>query len=159
LAADEQPPVPAVETVALGPLPDPEPARPIVWGGATARRADVQRREATERIPVLAYHRIVGEDRQTPEAFAEQMRWLRRQGYHPVTSGDVLHHLAAGQRLAGRPVLITFDDAYGEFHDVVWPILRAHDFMAEVFVATDCVGGHADWDGLPAPLMSWPQIQ
>jgi peptidoglycan/xylan/chitin deacetylase (PgdA/CDA1 family) len=59
-------------------------------------------------------------------------------------------------------VLISFDDAYSDFHDVAWPILRAHDFTAEVFVVTDRVGGHADWDiayGPTASLMDWPQIQ
>jgi peptidoglycan/xylan/chitin deacetylase (PgdA/CDA1 family) len=78
-----------------------------------------------------------------------------------VTSGDVLHHLGGRHAFKGRPVLISFDDAYGDFHDVAWPILRAHDFTAEVFVVTDCVGGHADWDrtyGSPAPLMGWRQI-
>ena len=59
-------------------------------------------------------------------------------------------------------MLISFDDAYCDFHDAAWPILRAHDFIAEIFVVTDKVGGHADWDaayGPPAPLMGWPQIQ
>lgn len=169
LAADEEPPAPCIETVDLGPLPDPEHARHVVWGGAIARRADVQACETTDRIAVLAYHRIAVEGpaglaryRQTPEAFAEQMRWLRRHGYHAMTSGDVLHHLAGRHPFKGRPVLISFDDAYVDFHDLAWPILRAHDFTAEVFVVTDRVGGHADWDaayGSPAPLMDWRQIQ
>jgi peptidoglycan/xylan/chitin deacetylase (PgdA/CDA1 family) len=90
------------------------------------------------------------------------MRWLRRNGYHAVTSHDVARHLSAGRPFAGRPVLISFDDAYRDFHDAAWPVLRAHDLTAEIFVVTDKVGGHADWDadyGPTAPLMGWPQIQ
>jgi peptidoglycan/xylan/chitin deacetylase (PgdA/CDA1 family) len=59
-------------------------------------------------------------------------------------------------------VLITFDDGYCDFHDTAWPILQAHDFIAEVFIVTDHVGGAAHWDagfGTPAPLMGWDEIQ
>ena len=169
LRAGEPAPQPRIDTVALGPAPEPDFARHVVWDGVAALRAEVQVRERTDRLPVLLYHRIAAEGpaelaryRQTPAAFAEQMRWLRRHGYHAVTSSELLRHLASGQPFAGRPVLISFDDAYCDFHDTAWPILRAHDFTAEVFVVTDRVGGHADWDlayGPTAPLMDWPQIQ
>lgn len=169
LKPSEAAPTPWIETVELGPPPEPEFARRVVWAGAVALRAEVQAAERTDRLPILLYHRIAddGPDalaryRQTPGAFAEQMRWLRRHGYHAVTSGDVLRHLVSGRRFEGRPVLISFDDAYCDFHDAAWPILRAHDFTAEIFVVTDKVGGDADWDvayGSPAPLMGWPQIQ
>jgi peptidoglycan/xylan/chitin deacetylase (PgdA/CDA1 family) len=55
-------------------------------------------------------------------------------------------------------VLITFDDGYADFRDAAWPILRANDFTAEVFLPTDFVGRAANWDaayGPPAPLLGW----
>ena len=76
------------------------------------------------------------------------MRWLRRHGYHAVTSADLARHGTTGQPLRGRPVLITFDDGYRDFHDTAWPILRAHDFIAEVFIVTDHVG-------VAAPMGCW----
>ncbi|MPZ34170.1 MAG: glycosyltransferase [Rhodospirillales bacterium] len=169
LDAHEPAPAQHIEQTELGPPPEPDFARHVVWGGAVVQRAQVQARERTDRLPILLYHRIaengpadLARYRQAPAAFAEQMRWLRRNGYHAVTSDDVARHLAAGRPFAGRPVLISFDDAYCDFHDAAWPILRTHDFTAEIFVVTDKVGGHADWDlasGPPAPLMDWPQIQ
>jgi peptidoglycan/xylan/chitin deacetylase (PgdA/CDA1 family) len=169
LDAHEPAPTPHIEQIELGPPPEPDFARHVVWGGAVVQRADAGLSERTDRLPILLYHRIAEDGpadlaryRQTPKAFAEQMRWLRRNGYHAVTSDDVARHLAAGRPFAGRPVLISFDDAYCDFHDAAWPILRAHDFIAEIFVVTDEVGGHADWDvayGPPAPLMDWPHIQ
>ena len=169
LDAHERVPAPRIEQTDLGPPPEPDFARHVVWDGAVAQRADVGRRERTDRLPILLYHRIAEDGpadlaryRQAPAAFAEQMRWLRRNGYHAVTSDDVARQLAVGRPFAGRPVLISFDDAYCDFHDAAWPILRAHDFTAEIFVVTDKVGGHADWDvayGPAAPLMDWPQIQ
>ena len=145
------------------------PATGAQPAAANGTRNVVQAREQTDCIPVLLYHRIADEGpsdlaryRLTPAAFIEQMGWLRRQGYRSVTSTYVLEHLAGGRPFEGRPVMISFDDAYSDFHDVAWPILRAHDFTAEVFVVTDRVGGRADWDiayGSAAPLMDWPQIQ
>ena len=165
----ETPPEPRLDTVELGPSPEPEHARSIVWGGAEARRAEVRLRDSTDRLAILAYHRIAEDGppglaryRVKPSAFAAQMRWLRRHGYHAVTSVDLARHLASGRPFEGRPVMISFDDAYRDFHQLAWPILHAHDFRAEVFVVTDRVGGTADWDvefGPPAPLMDWPEIQ
>lgn len=167
---DGEAPAPTiVEVVDLGPPPEPAHARDVVWGGAEARRTDVQARETTERLPILAYHRIADDGppglmryRVTAAAFAEQMRWLRRHGYHAITSADVAPQLAGGRPFRGRPVMITFDDGYRDFHEIAWPILLAHDFRAEVMVVTDRIGGTADWDagyGPPAPLMDWPEIR
>jgi len=165
----ETPPAPVVEAAPLGPLPEPAFARNILWGGVVARRADVRARERTDRLPILMYHRVadigpagLARWRLPPAAFADQMRWLRRHGYHAVTSADLLDRRATGAAFAGRPVMITFDDAYRDFHDVAWPILQVHDLTAEIFVVTDLVGDAARWDsayGAPAPLMDWPQIQ
>ncbi len=164
----ESPPVPTIESVPLGPPPEPAFARHIVWGGAVARRAEVRAREHTERLPILMYHRIADDGppglarwRLPPAAFADQMRWLRRHGYHAVTSADLLRHRAAALPFTGRPVLITFDDGYRDFHEQAWPVLQANDLTAEVLIVTDLVGDAARWDaayGAPAPLMDWPQI-
>lgn len=160
---------PVVESVELGPPPEPAFARNILWGGAAARRADVDARERTDRLPILMYHRIADAGpaslarwRVAPAVFVEQMRWLRRHGYRAVTTADLLRHRATGAAFVGRPVMITFDDAYRDFHDTAWPILQANDLTAEVFVVTDLVGATARWDadhGSPAALMDWPQIQ
>jgi peptidoglycan/xylan/chitin deacetylase (PgdA/CDA1 family) len=132
-------------------------------------RAPARPGEQTDRLPVLLYHRITEDGparlarfRQTPAAFAEQMGWLRRNGYHAVTSTELLRQFASRRPFAGRPVMISFDDAYRDFHDTAWPILRDHGLTAEVFVVTDRVGGRADWDaafGPPAPLMDWAELQ
>ena len=169
LGPGEAAPQARVERVEQGPPPEPSHARAVVWGGAVLRRAEAQAREVTERLPILMYHRIaengppdLARYRTAPSAFTAQMRWLRRHGYHAVTLRDVADHLAADRPFTGRPVVITFDDGYRDFHETAWPILTAHDFGAEVFVVTDLVGATARWDdeyGTPAPLMDWPQIQ
>lgn len=145
-----------------------EVARFIVWKGAVTRRSEVARSERRRHIPVLMYHRIAtdGPDelaryRIDPEAFAEQMLWLRRNGYHTLNSEQLGWFIANEHPFGGRPLLITFDDGYEDFAEQAWPILKANDLSAEVFIVTDLVGGCAEWDasrGAPAPLMDADRI-
>jgi len=142
--------------------------RYVIWDGAIERRSDVSDRR-TYKVPVLCYHRIAADGpaelsdyRVTPEDFAAQMKLLRRNGFHAITSADLVAHMESGKPFWGRPVMITFDDGYQDFHDNAWPILQRNDFTAEVFIVTGKVGQTSDWDleyGAPSPLMDWPTIQ
>jgi len=141
----------------------------VIWGGAVARRETLRATEKVRQVPILMYHRIADEGpaelsryRTTPSAFEDQLRLLRRYGYHAITSSDLEFHIRSGQPHPGRPVMITFDDGYQDFYDIAWPILRRNDFTAEVFIVTDKVGYAADWDqqsSPPSPLMDWPAIR
>lgn len=145
-----------------------EVARSIVWGGAVARRFDVTQSERRTHAPVLMYHRVAVEGpgelaryRLSPDAFRQQMLWLRRNGYHTINSDQLAWFVANNHPFVGRPVLITFDDGYDDFAEHAWPILQANDFSAEVFVATDFVGKRAEWDaqfGEPASLLGPTRI-
>jgi peptidoglycan/xylan/chitin deacetylase (PgdA/CDA1 family) len=157
---------PAVaEEVPLEDFPPVEVSRQVVWGGAAAHRCVLRRSVTTDRVPVLAYHRIAEDGplslaryRIPPARFEAQLRLLRRHGYHPISSAELGCFIGARHPLPGRPVLITFDDGYMDFRDAAWPILQANGFTAEVFLPTDLVGGAADWDaahGPPAPLLDW----
>ncbi|OFW97660.1 MAG: hypothetical protein A3D94_18080 [Alphaproteobacteria bacterium RIFCSPHIGHO2_12_FULL_66_14] len=153
---------------AAGGCGEAEPSRvEAVARGTTAR--GMTDRATTDRVPVLMYHRIAADGppglaryRVAPEIFARQMQWLRQHGWHAVTSLDVARHLESGRPFHGRPVMISFDDGYRDFHDAAWPVLQANGFCAEVFVVTGMIGGAADWDadyGAPAPLMDWAEIK
>jgi peptidoglycan/xylan/chitin deacetylase (PgdA/CDA1 family)/SAM-dependent methyltransferase len=138
-------------------------SRNIVWGGARALRRDVARSERRQRIPVLMYHSVAHDGpaaltrfRLTPAAFASQMAWLRANGFHAIGSEQLEGSIANRSPFVGRPVLITFDDGFQNFADHAWPILRANDLTAEVFLVTDLVGESALWDadsGPPIQLM------
>ena len=124
---------------------------------------------STRRVPILAYHRIADEGpealrtwRVDPDMFEQQLRMLRENGFYSVTSREILKHREAGLPLPGRPIHFTFDDAYQDFADTAWPLLKAYGFTAEVFVVTDKVGQTSDWDiSLQgnAPLMNWDTIE
>ena len=154
---------PTVEREPISAKIEIEVARHIVWDGAVARRAELATTEQHSQVPVLLYHRVASDGptalaryRVSPAIFRSQMRWLRRSGYHSITSEELAWFLAHKHSFVGRPVAITFDDGYQDFAEAAWPILRRHDFRAEVFVVTDLAGQASTWDGQlgdPAPLM------
>src|SRR5581483_11142408 len=85
---------------------------------------------------VLAYHRIGGHGppgmvSATPRAFARQMRWLAGTG-RAASLDDVL----SARTLPPSPVLVTFDDAYADFAERAWPVLRRHGIPVTLFVPT-----------------------
>jgi peptidoglycan/xylan/chitin deacetylase (PgdA/CDA1 family) len=150
-----------------GPL-EPEVSKYVMWGGAVKLRGAAWNEETTPRVPVLMYHRIADDGpealaryRTSPQAFREQLRFLRRHGFYSIDSDALRRHARDLKPFKGRPVLITFDDAYLDFAEVAYPLLYENDFNAEVFVVTDKVGQESDWDaayGASSPLMDWDDI-
>jgi peptidoglycan/xylan/chitin deacetylase (PgdA/CDA1 family) len=140
----------------------------ILWDGATVTRAEARARERTREVPILMYHSVADDGpaelapyRVSPAAFREQLRYLRRQGFHSITVAEWGASLGAGRPLPGRPVILTFDDGYKDFIENAWPALERADFSGTVFVVTEKVGGLADWDELAdsaPPLMSWGDL-
>ncbi|WP_064684918.1 trifunctional glycosyltransferase/class I SAM-dependent methyltransferase/polysaccharide deacetylase [Rhizobium bangladeshense] len=148
---------------------DVDVAKHIISGPAGVAREAAWATEVTTSIPILMYHRIAEHGpaalrrfRTPPEMFRKQMQFLRRHGYYAVTAPSLANLLRSGKPIQGRPVMLTFDDAYLDFRTNAFPILAENDFSADVFVVTDKVGGRSDWDcayGESAALMAWPDLQ
>ncbi|MGH7492828.1 MAG: polysaccharide deacetylase family protein [bacterium] len=96
-------------------------------------------------LRVLTYHRVANLHdtpalnphiiSATPAIFAKQMRFVARN-YQVVSMAQVLETMSQKARLPQRAVLITFDDAYYDFGEVAWPILKSLDLPATLFVPT-----------------------
>jgi peptidoglycan/xylan/chitin deacetylase (PgdA/CDA1 family) len=108
----------------------------------------------------LTYHRIAdpGADPElhprlvsaTPDVFARHLELLARN-YRVVSLQAVLDAAGGRMRLPARAVLLTFDDAYRDFLDHAWPLLRRHRLPATLFVPTAYPGNperHFWWDRL-----------
>jgi peptidoglycan/xylan/chitin deacetylase (PgdA/CDA1 family)/SAM-dependent methyltransferase len=143
--------------------------RAVIWGGAALTRIEAQRQERAVDIPILMYHSIADDGspelakfRVSPVRFREQLRFLRRWGYHSVSLCEWASSVASGAPLLGRPVIITFDDGYRDFITNAAPLLEAANFHATIFVVTAKVGATADWDitsGPPLPLLDWDDLR
>jgi peptidoglycan/xylan/chitin deacetylase (PgdA/CDA1 family) len=102
------------------------------------------------RVPILMYHYIRTNpdpyDRLgfalsvTPSDFAAQMDWLASNGYHTVTTRDLMDYLNGGRGLPAKPIVLTFDDGYADFFTTALPILRSHEYTAVSYVVTSFIG-------------------
>ena len=112
------------------------------------------------RLAVLTYHRVDRPERRpdldpvmisaTPADFEQQMQFLSRR-YTVVSLETVLDCRRAARPLPPRAVLVTFDDAYADFAEFAWPVLRALKLPATLFVPT----GYPD---RPAERFWWDRL-
>ncbi|WP_210439612.1 polysaccharide deacetylase family protein [Nocardioides xinjiangensis] len=105
------------------------------------------------RVPVLMYHSVAGQASARfrpwvvhPRRFAAHMEHLSRHGYRSLTLSQLEDHLRpGGPPMPDRPVVITFDDGFADFHSTALPVLEAHHLMSTLYVATGYLGGTARW--------------
>jgi peptidoglycan/xylan/chitin deacetylase (PgdA/CDA1 family) len=116
------------------------------------------------RVPILMYHSV--NDRPpastaplavSPAAFADQMALLNDEGFTPIS----VSAYASRTTMAGRPVVITFDDGYADFHEHALPVLERYGFPATVFLTTGWMrdaGPYAAGHPLDR-MLSWLQVE
>ena len=101
--------------------------------------------ERSNVLHVLTYHRVdelgahpelyPGLISARPPDFSEQMAYLARC-CRVVSIDEALAAADGGPELPPRSVLVTFDDAYVDFAQHAWPILKRHSLPVTLFVPT-----------------------
>lgn len=117
-------------------------------------------------VPILTYHSLDASRSVIsvePRLFASQMRRLARRGFTGVPLSRLLAAWREGAELAARPVVITFDDGFGNFFDRGAPLLSELGFGATVFAVAGYLGKKNDWRQSPEvvrlPLMSMDRLR
>jgi peptidoglycan/xylan/chitin deacetylase (PgdA/CDA1 family) len=102
-------------------------------------------KERPNLLRVLTYHQV-----EDVTGFRDQMAHLA-QDYRVVSMNRVIEAVLGGDPLPPRSVLITFDDAYRNFAEQAWPILKEFEHPVTLFVPTS-FPDHPDhifwWDRL-----------
>ncbi|HVB19746.1 MAG TPA: polysaccharide deacetylase family protein [Candidatus Paceibacterota bacterium] len=111
-------------------------------------------------LPILVYHIVrpsyPNDDQavralaQTPDVFNAQMQHLRDAGYHVVSFDDLENHFQSGAPLPVKPVIISFDDGWGDQFRYAFPILQKYHYTATFFVFVNSIGtrGFLSWNDL-----------
>jgi peptidoglycan/xylan/chitin deacetylase (PgdA/CDA1 family) len=95
----------------------------------------------------------------SPDAFAGQLERLAAGGFSTLTAAALAAALHGGPALPERPVVLTFDDGFADFHSRALPLLLRHGFTATVFVTTGWIAdARRPAVGRPGPMLSWSQI-
>lgn len=113
------------------------------------------------RVPVLMYHEIADAAATSsplavaPDVFADQLAYLRDAGFHTLTAGELAAFLADGVgELPERPVVLTFDDGYGDFYSHGLPVIKQNGFAGTIFMTT----GGIEKEGMPARMLTWREL-
>ncbi len=76
----------------------------------------------------------------SPEAFQQQMRRLKRQGYRGISIREYLSFRDDGPQSSSKLIALTFDDGQQDVYTHAFPILKELGFSATIFVVTGYVG-------------------
>jgi peptidoglycan/xylan/chitin deacetylase (PgdA/CDA1 family) len=119
-------------------------------------------------VPILMYHEIAARQDSSsrlavsPDSFAAQLAHLREAGFTGLTLTGLASALAGDPAgLPERPVVLTFDDGFADFHDAALPLLSRYGFIATVFVTTGWIAdaGRHSVGGRPGRMLCWNQIR
>jgi peptidoglycan/xylan/chitin deacetylase (PgdA/CDA1 family) len=103
-------------------------------------------------VPVFCYHLVEA------ESFAADLEFLKINGYRTISSTEMVECLLGARELSRRSVMLTFDDGPRNFHEVAFPLLRAHGARATAFIAPGLHGEDPTDDQLDARPMSWQEV-
>jgi peptidoglycan/xylan/chitin deacetylase (PgdA/CDA1 family) len=114
----------------------------------------------TAQVPILMYHHISPIPTNnvldasltvTPLIFAEQLDYLKKQGYHSITLNQLLNNLYYETPLPTKPIILTFDDGYEDSYQYAYPLLQQYGYSGTFYIIT----GKVNWDG----QMTWSQLR
>lgn len=125
---------------------------------------------------VISYHDVV-DSSVTPELdiysqtitrsrLVEHFNLIASGGYRPVSLQQIIDAKAGGPPLPDKAVLLTFDDGYRSFYDIVFPLLKLYDFPAVQAVVGSWLdapaGGRVPYGSITLPrerFLSWEQVK
>ena len=96
-------------------------------------------------VPILVYHRVLDKAKGPPlvvmsvARFRAQLAYLAAHGYQAVTLRRVYDAWTGEGILPPKPVVLTFDDGYADQVRKAAPILRKHDWPAELDLVSDAL--------------------
>ncbi|WP_404377518.1 poly-beta-1,6-N-acetyl-D-glucosamine N-deacetylase PgaB [Vreelandella aquamarina] len=135
-----------------------------------------QAARAPDDYVVISYHDVV-DSSITPELdiysqtitrsrLIEHFNLIATSGYHPVSLQQIIDAKAGKAPLPEKAVLLTFDDGYRSFYDIVFPLLKLYNFPALQAVVGSWLdtpaGGRVPYGSITLPrerFLSWEQVK
>ena len=114
-----------------------------------------------QRVRILMYHSVAETPAYlhsvSPAAFEAQMRFLAAR-YHVISLEQMVAAFTGVGGLPERSVVITFDDGWRDTYTTAYPIMRAYNLPATLFLVPDWIEGR----GNPPPgreYVTWEQVR
>lgn len=114
--------------------------------------------DGLQTVPVLCYHRFTAGKGPTrskmilaADDFEAQLKWLQREGYRALRTGEFQAFIEGREAVPPRSVLLTVDDGFASFFEHAFPLLKKYQMPATLFIYTDVIG--------IASGLSWSQLR
>ena len=75
------------------------------------------------------------------DLFEEQIRYIRRH-YNIITMEEVIYSIDNGSAIPDKSILLTFDDAYSDHYNYVFPILDKYSIQGSFYVPSKAITEH-----------------
>jgi peptidoglycan/xylan/chitin deacetylase (PgdA/CDA1 family) len=117
-----------------------------------------------QHVPILTFHKIEpvfewGVTRITPKQFRTVLDFLKTKGYQTISLEQLCN---VKNRLANKPIILTFDDAYESFYKFALPLLLDYQYTGTLFVISRYVNCWNAWDvnlgGKRFKHLSWDKL-
>lgn len=106
-------------------------------------------------VPVLMYHHVNPNKGDmitvTPDVFEAQMRHIRDSGIRTLSLDELLGFIEGRLHLKEKSVAVTFDDGYLDNFLYAFPVMKAYNIKAAVFIVSNWADGASkgpDGEGL-----------
>ena len=106
-------------------------------------------------VPILVYHNFSrtrsGKMRILESDFVAQMQYLKDNDYQVIALTQLVEFINYNKPLPEKAVVITIDDGWRALYDIAFPILKAFEYPATLFVYTNFIGG--------SKALTWDQVK
>jgi peptidoglycan/xylan/chitin deacetylase (PgdA/CDA1 family) len=111
-------------------------------------------------VPMLIYHHVqpldeaaaLGHAQLTVDSyyFEEQMKYLVDNGYHTISSDQVVAALQNRQQLPEKSIVVTLDDGYDDWYTYVFPIAKKYNVTIDLMIPPGLINtpGYLTWEQL-----------
>ncbi|MEH7332884.1 polysaccharide deacetylase family protein [Neobacillus drentensis] len=130
---------------------------------------DITAHASSGGTPILLYHHILKKsENHSPdnpsiinlEAFEEQMKYLKDQGYYTASMSEFDAYMRGTKKLPAKTVVITFDDGHKTNYLYAYPVLKKYGFKATAFLITNRVSDTpVSFDPDALQFLSWPEVR
>lgn len=132
--------------------------------------------EEISAVSVVMYHNFVSDEdikngvefeeySISPDAFEEDLIWLKANGYITITSDDLLRHLEGKKTIPQKAVIISIDDGSWGVYKNAWPLLKKYNMKADfniigaqIDATWDAVASGQTRNGESAPYCTWEEL-
>ncbi|MHC1696292.1 MAG: polysaccharide deacetylase family protein [Eubacteriales bacterium] len=93
-------------------------------------QCDTEAAEDKLYLPIIMYHEVKhaksGKDAITPYEFESDLKYLKDNGYTPVTMTALINYVRDGLPLPDKPIVISFDDGYLNTYKFAYPLIKKY---------------------------------